>query len=523
MAASFDEQTAPRVALDDESTVEVDLRSGWGTTGLLQYGGLIREEFLPELIGTQGMRVYREMGENDPTCSTILFLIDKLCRKVDWWVEPPSDRPDDHAAADFAWECFNDMEDTWTDTVSEFLSMLQYGHSLHSTIFKRRMGDLGPDADPARNSKHQDGRVGILGLPIRSQDTIFRWLFDERGRLLGAEQHAPPIYRPVILPMRRCLLFRTSKHKGNPLGRSIFRGAYRPWYLKRGIENIEAVGVERDLAGLPLAYLPPEICTPTTPKEKARAAEWKKILTNVRVDAQAALMIPSAFDDKGNRLIDFKLLTAGGGKQFDTDKIIQRYDRLIATTAIADFVFLGQGASGSGSWAMHTDKTELFGQAVDVFLDIICETINRQLMPTLFRMNRFAITDLPQLKHESVVKQDLKDLGAYVQALSAAGMPLFPNPVLEKFLMRKGDMPEPLDTSVGASIPALGVDPGGIPSPGPLQPQPDEAPLSPLAAGRPVNEHELHDEPTTPQGVAANDPEAAKRAQEVFSSGKLLG
>ena len=62
-------------------------------------------------------------------------------------------------------------------------------------------------------------------------------------------QLAPPSYKQVVIPMEKCLLFRTQTHKNNPEGRSILRNAYRSWYFKKRIEEIEGVGIERDLAG----------------------------------------------------------------------------------------------------------------------------------------------------------------------------------------------------------------------------------------------------------------------------------
>ena len=34
------------------------------------------------------------------------------------------------------------------------------------------------------------------------------------------------------------------------------RNAYRSWYFKRRIQEIEGIGIERDLAGLPVIYGP---------------------------------------------------------------------------------------------------------------------------------------------------------------------------------------------------------------------------------------------------------------------------
>lgn len=483
-------------AIIPDESVEVDLRSGWGATGLKQWGGLVREEFLPELSGKQGLDVFKEMGDNDATCSTILYTIDKLCRKVDWRVSPASSRDFDREAADFLESCLHDMEETWTDTVAEFLSMLQYGFSLHGMVFKRRMGYLGRGSDPARCSKYSDGRVGLLGLPIRSQDTLYRWLIDERGRILGAEQVAPPHFRVTTIPMSKSLLFRTTKHKNNPEGRSILRGAYRSWYLKRAFENIEAVGAERDVAGLPIAFAPPAILNakPGTPEFKVLTG-IKDIVTSVRNDEQAGIVFPMAFDANGKQLFDFKLLNAGGSKQFDTDKIINRYDQRIAMSVLADWLLLGQGAA-TGSWAMHSDKTQIFADATDVFQDIIAETFNRVLVPLLFRMNNFRVSEYPQLEHAKIAKQDLKEIGAYIQQLSAAGMPLFPNPDLEQHLHQLADLPAPLDLEV----PLAGAED--------VQPQ---------AAANPENVSELHDESSAPTvGHSTDDAEAAQNASQVF-------
>ena len=61
-----------------------------GATGLKQYSGYINEEFLPELKGRQGTRVYREMSDNDPIIGAILFAIEMLIRNAGGRVEPAS-------------------------------------------------------------------------------------------------------------------------------------------------------------------------------------------------------------------------------------------------------------------------------------------------------------------------------------------------------------------------------------------------------------------------------------------------
>lgn len=430
-------------ALDiNAHTLTVDLRTH-GSSGLRHAAGLIQEDELPQLEGKSGLAIFKEMGDNDAVCSTIMFMIDKLCRQVDWRTESASSMPFDEEASDFLWQCLNDMEQSLIEVVSEILTMLQYGFAPLEICYKRRTGNSN---DPVLRSKFNDGRIGWRGLPIRSQDTIWRWHFADNGDIVAMEQLAPPLYQNIVIPMDKILLFRTSVHKNNPQGKSIFRGAYRSWYMKRGIENIEAVGIERDLAGLPMAFVPPQILAPNaSAAQKTILAEMKRIVTNVRRDEQEGIIFPLAYDEKGNKLYDFKLMTSGGARQFDVDKVIQRYDQRIALCALSDFLLLGQGSGAQGSWAMHSDKTKLFAVAISAFLDIIAETFNRFAVPRLFALNDLQISDYPKIAHGGIEKVDLKELGDYVQKLCASGMPLFPDTDVERYLRKAADLPEPLE------------------------------------------------------------------------------
>ena len=58
-----------------------------GRIGQRQFGGVIYEEFLPELRGKRGIAVYNEMSENDDIVGAILFAIEMLIRQCSWNVE----------------------------------------------------------------------------------------------------------------------------------------------------------------------------------------------------------------------------------------------------------------------------------------------------------------------------------------------------------------------------------------------------------------------------------------------------
>lgn len=412
-----------------------------GVTGLKRFSGFVYDEFLPELVGWKGVAVYTEMARNDPTIAAVLFAIKMLCRRVKWFVEPQSSLAKDVEAAEFLESCMNDMSQTWLDTIHEILSMLEYGHCAEEIVYKRRCGEVD---DPRMRSQYADGRIGWRKLSIRSQDTLYRWEFDPHGGIQGVEQIAPPTYINTTIPIQKILLFRTSTERNNPEGRSLLRGAYTAWYKKKNIENIEAIGVERDLAGLPMAIVPPELLSPNaTAESKNLLAAIRDIVLNVRRNAEDGIIFPAVYDPvNGKSLYDFKLLSTGGTRQFDTSAIINRYDSQIARTMLADFLLLGQ--EKVGSFALVNSRTNLFATAVGAVLDAVADVFNRYGTPRLFALNPdLKPSKLPLVKHGDLGAVDLKELGDYIQKLTMAGAPVFPNPDLERHLLEVAGLPAP--------------------------------------------------------------------------------
>lgn len=431
----------------------IDLRQV-GSTGLKQHSGFISENVIRELEGRRAVEIYKEMAQTDSVCAVIVFAIEKLLKSVKWHVTPASSAPFDVEAADFLESCMHDMEDSWADWLSsQFIGTLTYGHALCETVYKRRAGDAVQDH---LRSKFSDGRIGWRGHMGRAQDTIYRWLFDANGKLTGAEQQAPPHYRTVTLPMDKCLLFRTSAEKNNPEGASIFRSSYRGWFIKRGIENIEAVGVEKDISGLPIVWVPRELLAMSQQRiinddgsqnyevqtAKKMVEKFKQMATEVRQDAHMGLVMPLEFDDQNNKRFDITLLQSAGPARFNCSEIIQRYDQRIAMSTMSDFLLLGQGATATGSWAMHADKTRLWLQSIEALLQTFCEILNNQAVPRLMRLNTLEMSDHPRIEFGSLEQINLGEQGDFLVKCAQSGMQLWPDETLEAHFRRMADWPE---------------------------------------------------------------------------------
>ena len=417
-----------------------------GSTGLRRSIGYVLEEFLPQLQGYRAIQTYREMRDNDPVVGAILFAVDKLVRQVKWRVQPASASLEDIRAAKFVESCMMDMSTSWEDLISEILSMLTYGFSYHEIVYKRRGGQDAPDS--TSRSKYDDGLIGWRKIPIRAQDTRQEWHFDENGGIKAMVQSSPPDFSLRVIPIEKALLFRTTSDKNNPEGRSILRNAYRPWYYKKRIEEIEAIGIERDLAGFPVMYVDPEIMrTDATATQQAIFGDYKEAIINIRRDQQEGMILPAIYDDKNNLMYRLELISAGGSRQFDTNTIITRYDQRIATSVLADFILLGQAANGS--YALSSDKTNLFALSLRCWLEIIRSAFNEHAILRLFQVNGFDTKNLPTMEFGDIETPPLGELGNYIQVLAGAGVPLFPDDNLENYLRGLASLPEKRESAKG--------------------------------------------------------------------------
>ena len=404
-----------------------------GRVGQLRYGGIIYEEYLHELQGRQGVEVYKEMENNDDVIGAILFAIEMLMRQCEFSVEPAGDTEADKKAAEFVEQCMNDMEQSWGEYLSEFMSFLIYGWSYHEIVYKRRMGRT---KDRRTSSKYDDGLIGWRKLPIRAQDTLWEWKYEDNSDdLLGMIQSPPPDFGQIFIPIEKALHFKTRSRKENPEGRSILRNAYRSWYFKKRIQEIEGIGMERDLAGFPVLTGPEEMDLWDTddPDMQMALAAAQNIVTNIRRDSKEGLVLPAGWK--------LELLSAGNRRQFDTNVTIERYDKRMAGTVIADFILMGQ--SDVGSFALSNDKTRLFGLAIGTYLDVICATFNTQGIPRLIDLNgdHFkGITDYPTMNHGDIEDANLEGLANFINTMVGAGI-LIPDEPLEDFVRRAGNLP----------------------------------------------------------------------------------
>lgn len=420
-----------------------------GLRGAVPGQGWLYDEFIPELRGTRGMEKFKQMSENDPICSAMLYAIESLVRGVKWRVEP-GEPPEGktlsesklRASAEFLeGALFEDMNRPFGDVVNEALTMLTYGFSLLEVVLKKRNGGIG--------SRFDDGYVGIAKLSPRSQRTIQRWLFDPSGELVGVEQLLEDGRGIVTLPNSKLLHFRTTTRLSNPEGRSVLRGAYVSWVRKNTIEESEGRVAAR-AGGVVEIRVPADLLDENAPSEIKRVRNmWQGIADRLAQDRQGSVLIPSDCGPDGKPLYELRFAIPESRRQSDLNSMVERYNKLIAMTVMADFLLLGHETVGS--FALADSKTTMFARATGALLDIIAEQFNRVLIPNLWAWNGFDATYRPRLVHGDIENRDLAALGGFVQAMAAAGMPIFPDEATENYLREQAGLPARTEESGGGA------------------------------------------------------------------------
>ena len=353
-----------------------------GQTGLIEYKGIIQDDFLRELRGKEGYKRYREMTLNSPIVGALLMAVEQSIRNVTWTFT--SDAGGEDERLELIELARTSMTHSFDDHIVEALSCLPYGFALFEIVYQR-----------------VEGKIVWKRLAPRGQDTVHRWLLGDNGEIKGFEQHAPPTYQIVSIPIQKLILYRARHERNNPEGRSILRSSWIPYYYAKNIMQIEAIGIERDLAGLPVVTLPEGADTSDT--DSSDAGKARKMVRNIRNDEQAGIVLPAGWT--------LELLSTGGSRQFDTSAVVNRYETRILMSALAQFLMLGQ--QNVGSLALSKDQTDFFTMSVNALADIICATFMNQAIPSLMELNGYDAKGL-RFDHSPAGDMDVNQLAEFL-------------------------------------------------------------------------------------------------------------
>ena len=418
---------------------EAKAKATLGVAGDNTHNGQIRaDEFLPELRGKKAIRKYREMRDNDSTVGAIMYSVEQILRDVDLHVNPVDDSDAAKAEADFVKSVLDDMDHTLDDHIAEALSFLSYGFGWFEVIYKRRVGPN--ERSDKKHSKYTDGRIGVRKIAARAPWTINKFDVDQKtGDVLGIEQSVGLMASKNYIPLNKSLYYRTTSINGDPSGRSILRNAYTSYEYLNNLQAIEAIAVERELAGIPVARIPAEYLSgDASSAQSGFVHNLQQILRDVKFNEQGYIILPSdTYPDKdgapsSTRLVDIELMASNGKRNIDINPIVSRYQHDIARSVLSEFLLLG---SSGGSYALSKSKTDLFLRALESYIQTIVDVLNKQLVERLWQLNGLNYDLMPTIEAGDVAPHDLREVSSFLRNLNGADIDVSAHPEVIQDLM----------------------------------------------------------------------------------------
>lgn len=404
-----------------------------GFTGLTTMAGRILEEQNRVFRYPEFLKTVREMS-TDPTVAAVLSLNRMTLTRVKWHVEPPENATDtEKQRAKFVESCMGDMENTWSQFMSELVTYLEYGFSVQEKVFRRRLTRNG--------SKYNDGLVGLRKLAHRPQDTIRYWNFSDDGRELlsvgqsirnmefGARfQNLADPNGLITIDRSKFLLFSADSVKGNPEGKSVLKSIYLPYKQLSLLKDQLMLGVSKDISSVPVIYIPPKyMADEATDSEKAVYQAYLNAGQAVADGKQRSLVMPQVYDDNNNKLFEFSLMEAKGHNKFDIPAIIQALQNDILIAMCADVLKQGQLDSG-----VNDTKTNLWSMAVEHRLNEIRDVLNSDLIAQLYALNGWTQERLPTFEYSDIADVDSEAWSKALQRAASVGLVEIDRPILNK-------------------------------------------------------------------------------------------
>lgn len=415
-----------------------------GYSGLRAFSGRIDDSTLRHLRGFRRAERLRTMAETDDIVGGILLAYETLGKSAPWRVEQGESEP---LQADFLTSCIDDMNRDWSDILSGAFTFLVYGFSPHELVYKRRNGMTpGTRADGSRRapSKFDDGAIGWAKWALRAQTSIPRWWFDENGEVTGMWQriHNTDVRKAtnksiigaeVFIPTEKLLLFRTTGQKNNPEGRSMMENAFKQWFIKNHIIEVEAIGAEKDLVGYPIIYAAKGVeIWGEGAKEVLAFNKAMEMAIGMRRDSLMGAVFPADWK--------VELVRSGGAQAVDLDKLIRAKNQGIAISMLGDFILIGH--EGTGSFALRESSDNFFLRGLNGILDILASAMNRQAVPRLMEMNNFE-PPYPTIAHGNPDSPNLEEMLKAIKELRDSGSEVILEEEIVRAVLERARLPIP--------------------------------------------------------------------------------
>jgi len=392
-------------------------RKLFGSSGTELYAGYFSEEYLGQLRGRLAAEEFDKIRRSESQVSMLMGAIQNPIKSANWSVQAYKEAPRYQAQADLIEHILlKNLPNGWAQFIHEALGFIPFGHSVFEVVHS-------VEASHPRFGMYN----GLATLAWRSQKTIERWNLDKKtGRLLNVEQYADgDLGKTVKIPGEFLLVFTNQREGDNYEGISALRPMYGAYKRKELLLKLAAVGVEKYAFGTPKGTVPPG-------KEKSPEFEmFKNVLNSYVLNETAFILTPTGWDIE---------IIKG---DFDAQKIVEllRFENTeMINSLVANFLALGTGGNG-GAFALGQDLSDFFLGGIQSYANIVCDTINRYLIPSLVKLNFGEQEGYPELNCTGINDKAGKELSDIVVALAGSKV-IKADDKLDEFMRKAYKLPK---------------------------------------------------------------------------------
>lgn len=424
-----------------------------GVPGTAIFGGYIEEfEKNSTLVGREERyRTYSEMLANSSivAAGTRLFL--GLISKAKWSFTPAESDSDGKFAKLAEAMLTEDPVTPWHRIIRRAAMYRFYGFSIQEWTAGRR----------------DDGLITFRDIAPRAQITIGQWDADTDGTIHGMVQESPQNGRSIYIPRSKCLYMVDDTLNDSPEGLGLFRHLIASSKRLRKYEQLEGIGFETDLRGIPIGRGPfTELQRMVTSGEitNAQRLELEAPLrafaeNHIRSEKLAMLLDSATYESQDDASTpssqlqwDIEILQGGATSFAENAAAIERVNREMARILGVEQLLLGSGSAGS--FALSKDKTDTFTALVDGALLEISETVESDLLGPLWNLNGWPEEMKPSITTDNTKQLTVEQISATLRDLATAGAPIDESDPVVNDIRDLMGVPRKPDTTISQDIDA---------------------------------------------------------------------
>lgn len=351
-------------------------------------------DVVPQFVNrNQALRAFKEMEDGDVTVDVSMRAVKTPILGASYFMQPFDDKQINLDIAEFCeFNIFHGTSKPFVLLLDDICRMFNDGWSVLEQVFESR------EWAPKRSGANRKNYTMLKKLAPRPALTISRVNYDNNGGPVSIMQNAVQADFSTVeveIPIDQLLVFTVGGVGGDIQGKSLLRTAYQPWYFKKELYKIDAIGHERNHLGIPGWTLPEGY------NQADVDTAWKQV-TNVRTNEKTGFVEPP-----GHK---FRFEKPQGESQSIMPSI-EHHDAHILLNVLGQFLMLG--LTGGGGRATSGAHVDMFQKSTRYFADYICGVFNLYLIPKLVAYN-FDTTELPLMKVRNV--GETKDLQMWASA-----------------------------------------------------------------------------------------------------------